>query len=98
MSSLQHLKKKKKKKKTLLPFPQTTKKKVKDTRKRKKNSHFTISGGCWKKFICSSLPARLMDEFPASKVHLPPIGHWVWSKGEIHSFQAERGGGGTSEK
>ena len=38
------------------------------------------------------------DEFPASKVHLQPIRNWVWSKGEIHPFQGERGGGGTSKK
>ena len=35
-----------------------------------------------------------MDEFPASKVHLQPIRNWVWSKGEIHPFQGERGDGG----
>ena len=49
----------------------------------------------------SPLPASVMDEFPASKVHLQPIGNWVWSIGEIHPFHAERGGGGgggTSEK
>ena len=43
-------------------------------------------------------PSKCMDEFPASKVHLQPIGNWVWSIGEIHPFHAERGGGGTSEK
>ena len=32
----------------------------------------SILGDCWEKFICSSLPARLMEEFPASKVHLQP--------------------------
>ena len=42
----------------------------------------------------SPLPASVIDEFPASKVHLHPIGNWVWSKGEIHPFHAERGGGG----
>ena len=42
----------------------------------------------------SPLPASVMDEFPASKVHLQPIGNWVWSIGEIHPFHAERGGGG----
>ena len=49
----------------------------------------------------SPLPASVMNEFPANKVHLQPIGNWVWSKGEIHPFHAERGGvggGGTSEK
>ena len=45
------------------------------------------------KSICSSLPASLMDEFPASKVHLQPIRNWAWSKGEIHPFQGERGWG-----
>ena len=30
----------------------------------------SILGDCW--FICSSLPARLMEEFPASKVRLQP--------------------------
>ena len=30
------------------------------------------SRDCWEKFISSSLPARLMEEFPASKVHLQP--------------------------
>ena len=38
-----------------------------------------------------------MNEFPASKVHLEPIGNWVWSKGEIHPFHAERGGGGRGD-
>ena len=34
---------------------------------------FSILGDCWKKWICSSLPAaRLTEEFPASKVHLQP--------------------------
>ena len=42
----------------------------------------------------SPLPASVMDEFPASKVHLQPIGNWVWSIDEIHPFHAERGGGG----
>ena len=32
----------------------------------------SILGDCWGKFICSSLPARLMEEFPARKVHLQP--------------------------
>ena len=32
----------------------------------------SILGDCWEIFICSSLPARLMEEFPASKVHLQP--------------------------
>ena len=37
---------------------------------------FQYGGGrrevCWKKCIRSSLPARLMEEFPASEVHLQP--------------------------
>ena len=28
----------------------------------------SILGDCWEKFICSSLPARLMEEFPARKL------------------------------
>ena len=32
----------------------------------------SILGDCWETFICSSLPARLMKRFPASKVHLQP--------------------------
>ena len=28
----------------------------------------SILGDCWKKIICSSLPARLMEEFPASNL------------------------------
>ena len=59
--------------------------------KKKQNSHFSILGDCWEKFICSSFPESLMDEFPASKVHLQPIRNWVWSKDEIHPFQGERG-------
>ena len=49
-------------------------------RKRPKNNNkawiklseaiLSILGDFWEKFICSSLPARLMEEFPASKVHL----------------------------
>ena len=31
-------------------------------------NHFNILGDCWEHFICSSLPATLMEEFPASKV------------------------------
>ena len=33
-------------------------------------AHLSILGDCWEKLICSSLPASLMEEFPASKVHL----------------------------
>ena len=61
---------------------------------KKKNSHFSILGDFWEKFIFSSLPESLMDEFPASKVHLQPIRNWVWSTGEIHPFQGERREGG----
>ena len=32
----------------------------------------SILGNCWEKCICSSLLAGLMEEFPASKVHLQP--------------------------
>ena len=35
----------------------------------------SILGNCWEKFICSTLPARLMEEFSASKVHLQ---HSTW--------------------
>ena len=42
---------------------------------------------CWEKFICSSLPARLMDEFPASKVHLKPT---TWLTGKFPSRQMSK--------
>ena len=59
-------------------------------RKRSKNNNKTwiklseailsILGDCWEKFIrLSSLPARLMEEFPASKVHLQPA-TWLTRK------------------
>ena len=32
----------------------------------------SILGGCWEKFLCSSLPARQLEEFQASKMHLKP--------------------------
>ena len=32
----------------------------------------SILGDCWEKSICCSLPARLMEEFPANKVYLQP--------------------------
>ena len=41
-----------------------------------------ILGDCWEKFICSSLPARLMEEFPVSKVHLQPA---TWLTGKFTS-------------
>ena len=40
-----------------------------------------ILGDFWKKFICSSFPGRLMEEFPASKVHLQPA---TWLTGKFH--------------
>ena len=33
-------------------------------------------GDCWKKIICSSLPARLMEEFPASKLTTCNLTYW----------------------
>ena len=38
-----------------------------------------ILGGCWKKGICTTLPASLMEEFPAGKVHLQPA-TWLTGK------------------
>ena len=63
----------------------------------------SILGDCWEKFICSSLPGRLMGEFPASKVHLQSITcltdvfrHywpvWVWSYGRIQPVAGGSGG------
>ena len=42
----------------------------------------SIFGDCWEKCIRSSLPARLMEEFPASKVHLQPA---TWLTGKFPS-------------
>ena len=42
---------------------------------------------CWEKAICSSLPARLMEEFPASKVHLQPT---IWLTGKFISTRMSR--------
>ena len=39
----------------------------------------SILGGCWKKVICTTLPASLMEEFPAGKVHLQPA-TWLTGK------------------
>ena len=39
-------------------------------------------GDCWEKFMCSSLPARLMEEFQDSKVYLQ---HATWLTGEFPS-------------
>ena len=38
-----------------------------------------ILGDCWKKVIRTTLPASLMEEFPASKVHLQPA-TWLTGK------------------
>ena len=46
-----------------------------------------ILGDCWEKCICSSLPARLMEEFPASKVHLQPS---TWLTGKFPSRRMSR--------
>ena len=75
-------------------------------RKRHKNNNkawtqlseaiLSILGDCWEKFICSSLPARLMEEFPASTVHLQPATSLLASWGVVigqNSFSG-RGGGG----
>ena len=66
-------------------------------RKRPKNNNkawikdsetiLSILGDCWKKFICSSLPARLMEESPASKVHLQPA---TWLTGKFPSRRMSR--------
>ena len=55
-------------------------------RKRPKNNNkarikfsetiLSILGDCWKKSICSSLPARLMEEFPASKLTTCNLTYW----------------------
>ena len=39
----------------------------------------SILGGCWKKVFRTTLPASLMEEFPASKVHLQPA-TWLTGK------------------
>ena len=36
----------------------------------------SILGDCWKKIICSSLPARLMEEFPASNLTTCNLTYW----------------------
>ena len=60
----------------------------------------SILGDCWEKFICSSLPARLMKRFPASKVHLQPATWLTWKFpsrrrpwGKIHPFEGGAGRG-----
>ena len=42
----------------------------------------SILGDCWEKFICSSLPARLMEEFRPSKMQLQPA---TWLNGKFPS-------------
>ena len=46
-----------------------------------------ILEGCWEKFICSSLLARLLEEFQASKVHLQPA---IWLTGKFPSRRISR--------
>ena len=51
----------------------------------------SILGDYWEKFICSSLPTRLTEKFPASKCtyNLQPdllVKFRVWPKGNIHPF------------
>ena len=36
----------------------------------------SILGDCWKKSICSSLPARMMEEFPASNLTTCNLTYW----------------------
>ena len=60
-----------------------------DLRKRPKNSNkawinfseaiLSVLGDSWKKVICTTLPASLVEEFPASKVHLQPES-WLTEK------------------
>ena len=50
-------------------------------------SHFEHFGRFWEKFICSSLPAKLIEEFP--------VDYWeVSSNSVIQPFSSEGGGGG----
>ena len=44
----------------------------------------SILGDCWENLICSTLPARLMGEFPASKVHLHLA---TWLTGKLLSWR-----------
>ena len=44
----------------------------------------SILGDCWENLICSTLPARLMGEFPASKVHLHLA---TWLTGKLPSWR-----------
>ena len=50
-------------------------------------SHFNHFGDCWEKFTCYSLPARLLEEFPDSKVHLQPA---TWLTGKFPSKRMSR--------
>ena len=47
----------------------------------------SILGDCWEKCISSSLPARLMVEFTASKVHLQPT---TWFTGNFPSIHVSK--------
>ena len=47
----------------------------------------SIFGDFWEKFICCSLPARLMEDFPASKVHLQPA---TWLTGKFPKRRMSR--------
>ena len=55
-----------------------------------------ILGDCWEKFICSSLPARLMKRFPASKGHPQPdlLGSFPADVGHRAKFSPSGGGRG----
>ena len=59
-----------------------------------------ILGDCWEKFICSSLPARLMKRFPASKVHLQPdlLGSFPADVGHRAKFSPSGGAEGFDRK
>ena len=47
----------------------------------------SILGDFWEKFICSSLPARLVEEIPASKVHLLTCNLTYWEVSQQTSVQ-----------
>ena len=59
-----------------------------------------ILGDFWEKFICSSLPARLMKRFPASKGHLQPdlLGSFPADVGHRAKFSPSGGGEGFDRK
>ena len=50
-------------------------------------ANLSILGSFWEKIICSSLRARLVEEFPASKVHLQPA---TWLTGKFPSRRMSR--------